>query len=221
MNRMPIRFLFIVICFYLSVTSSQVMAQFGASPAPGASAPGSTDDKVELFGADSLVVLNVPGQAVRKLYNNVRLRHKGVLMYCNLAVQNVTTNVIEAYGNVRLVQGDTINIRGDTMFYYGNSRQANMRGRVIMHDRKMTLTTRQLDYDMLSGIAHYPTPGRIVDKDNILTSREGYYDTRSKLFTFRQNVVSGKPQRYAHRRFTALQFTHPDGHFSGANTHQK
>lgn len=157
-------------------------------------APGGTDDKVELFHADSLVVLNVPGQAVRKLYNNVRLRHKGVLMYCNLAIQNVTTNIIEAYGNVRLVQGDTINVRGDTMFYYGNARQANMRGHVVMHDRKMTLTTAQLDYDMLSGIAHYPTPGRIVDKENVLTSREGYYDTRSKLFTFRQNVYLVNPK---------------------------
>ena len=194
MNRMPVRFLSILFCLFLLVTSNEVMAQFGTSPSPGTSAPGGTDDKVELFGADSLVVLNVPGEVVRTLYRNVRLRHKGVLLFCNRAVQNVTTNVIEAYGNVRLVQGDTINIRGDTMFYYGNSRQANMRGHVIMHDRKMTLTTRQLDYDMMSGIAHYPTPGRIVDKDNVLTSREGYYDTRSKLFTFRQNVVLVNPK---------------------------
>ena len=157
-------------------------------------AGGAAPEKVELLpGSDSLVGVNIPGQAVRKIYNNVRFRQKGVLMYCNLAIQNVTTNVIEAYGNVRLVQGDTINVRGDTMFYYGNTRQANLRGHVVMRDRKMTLTTAQLDYDMLSGIAHYPPgapdrPGRIVDKENVLTSREGYYDTRTKLFTFRQNV---------------------------------
>ena len=150
---------------------------------------GGADDKVELLpGSDSLVGVNIPGQVVRKIYNNVRFRQKGVLMYCNLAIQNVTTNVIEAYGNVRLVQGDTINVRGDTMYYYGNTRQANLRGNVVMRDRKMTLTTQQLDYDMLSGIAHYPKPGRIVDKENVLTSREGYYNTRNKLFTFRQNV---------------------------------
>ena len=183
MIRLFARLLFIAVWLCLLVPSTDVLAQMGGSPTPA-----NAGDKVELFHADSLVVLNIPGQAVRKLYNNVRLRHKGVLMYCNLAIQNVTTNVIEAYGNVRLVQGDTINVRGDTMFYYGNIRQANMRGHVIMHDRKMTLTTAKLDYDMLSGIAHYPTPGRIVDKENVLTSREGYYDTRTKLFTFRQNV---------------------------------
>ncbi|GAB3946533.1 hypothetical protein GCM10028805_17210 [Spirosoma harenae] len=167
----------------LFIPASDVLAQVKPSATPSGA-----DDKVELYHADSLVVLNIPGQVVRKLHNNVRLRHKGVLMSCNLAVQNVTTNEIEAYGNVRLIQGDTITIRGDTMFYYGKTRQANMRGHVNMRDRKMTLTTAKLDYDMLSGIAHYPVPGRIVDKENTLTSKEGYYDTRTKLFTFRQNV---------------------------------
>ena len=188
MIRSLVRFFLAAIWLLLLVSSAPALAQVGT---PGAAGAG---DKVELYHADSLVVLNIPGQAVRKLYNNVRLKHKGVLMYCNLAIQNVTTNIIEAYGNVRLVQGDTITVRGDTMYYYGNSRQANMRGHVIMNDRKMTLTTAQLDYDMLSGIAHYPTPGRIIDKENVLTSKEGYYDTRTKLFTFRQNVVLVNPK---------------------------
>ncbi|GAB4032681.1 OstA-like protein [Spirosoma gilvum] len=181
MIRLFVRLLVLALGLSLLAPSISVLAQ-------GTPSPAGAGDKVELYHADSLVVLNVPGQVVRKLHNNVRLRHKGVLMYCNLAVQNVTTNIIEAYGNVRLIQGDTISVKGDTMFYYGNTRQANMRGRVTMRDRKMTLNTAQLDYDMASGIAHYPTPGRIVDKENKLTSREGYYDTRTKLFTFRQNV---------------------------------
>ena len=191
MIRLLVRFFVLFISVSLLVLSTEALAQI--APAPGRQ-PGTAGDKVELFHADSLVVLNIPGQAVRKLHNNVRLRHKGVLMYCNLAIQNVTTNIIEAYGNVRLVQGDTITVRGDTMFYYGNTRQANMRGHVVMRDRKMTLTTAQLDYDMLSGIAHYPVPGRIIDKENVLTSREGYYDTRTKLFTFRQDVHLVNPK---------------------------
>ncbi|RIV21631.1 hypothetical protein DYU11_19745 [Fibrisoma montanum] len=167
-----------------------------AQTQPGRPSAGGPGDKVELLppGADSLVVLNTPGQVIRKLYNNVRFRHKGVLMYCNLAIQNVTTNVIEAYGNVRIIQGDTISVRGDTMFYYGNVRQANLRGHVVMKDRKMTLTTARLDYDMQGGIAHYPTPGRIVDNENVLTSREGYYDTRSKQFTFKDDVKLVNPK---------------------------
>ncbi|WP_461099319.1 OstA-like protein [Spirosoma luteolum] len=190
-------FRLIASCFLLLclLTTASVQAQTGRPPVAGG-----VGEKVELLpGADSLVFVNQPGQAIRKIYNNVRFRQKGVLMYCDLAVQNVTTNVIEAYGNVRLVQGDTITVRGDTMFYYGNTRQANLNGRVSLRDRKMTLTTDRLDYDMLTGIAHYPPgapnrPGRIVDKENVLTSREGFYDTRSKLFTFRQNVRLVNPK---------------------------
>ena len=194
MIRFAIRFFILLVGFSLFWLTTDVLAQVGVPASGRPPTAGGSADKVELFHADSLVVLNIPGQAVRKLHNNVRLRHKGVLMYCNLAIQNVTTNVIEAYGNVRLVQGDTITVQGDTMFYYGNSRQANMRGHVIMRDRKMTLTTAQLDYDMLSGVAHYPVPGRIVDKENVLTSLEGYYDTRTKLFTFLRNVQLVNPK---------------------------
>ncbi|WP_420149147.1 OstA-like protein [Spirosoma sp.] len=194
MIRFVFRLFVTFLCFGSLCLSTNVQAQVGVPSSGRPSSAGGASDKVELFHADSLVVLNIPGQAVRKLHNNVRLRHKGVLMYCNLAIQNVTTNIIEAYGNVRLVQGDTITVRGDTMFYYGNTRQANLRGHVVMRDRKMTLTTAQLDYDMLSGIAHYPVPGRIIDKENVLTSREGYYDTRTKLFTFRQNVQLVNPK---------------------------
>lgn len=178
MILMRTRYLFFFLIALLACSTPQVQAQVGGAA-----------EKVELLpGADSLVGVNVPGQVVRKIYNNVKFRQKGVLLYCDLAIQNVTTNLIEAYGNVRLIQGDTINVRGDTMFYYGNTRQANLRGRVVMRDRKMTLTTAVLDYDMLSGIAHYPTPGRIVDKETVLTSLEGYYDTRTKQFTFQRNV---------------------------------
>ncbi len=177
------------------LVSTPLLAQVGP-PLPGRpSTPGiAATDKVDLLHADSLVGVNTPGQVVRKIYNNVRFRQKGVLLFCDLAVQNATTNIIEAYGHVKIIQGDTITVLGDTMFYYGNVRQANLRGHVIMRDRKMTLTTAQLDYDMLSGVAHYPTPGRIVDKENVLTSREGYYDTHTKLFTFRQNVRLVNPK---------------------------
>lgn len=184
--RLLIRFLPIFLVLGSLSVCIDARAQVGMPPSGG--------DKVELLRSDSLVILNQPGQVIRKVYNNVLFRHKGMLMYCNLAVQNATTNIIEAYGNVRLIQGDTISVRGDTMFYYGNTRQANLRGRVVMQDRKMTLTTTQLDYDMLSGVAHYPRPGRIVDKENVLTSREGYYDTRTKIFTFRENVRLVNPK---------------------------
>ena len=170
--------------------SGLVRAQVGRPPVN----TGTNGEVVELLRAGKLTGLKSDYGESRELTTNVLLRHKGVLMYCDRAIQNLSTNAIEAYGNVRIVQGDTVSVRGDTMFYYGATRQANVRGRVTLRDQKMTLTTRRLDYDMVYGIAHYPVPGRIVDRENILTSREGYYDTRTKQFTFRQNVRLVNPK---------------------------
>ncbi|WP_111628321.1 OstA-like protein [Larkinella arboricola] len=166
-----------------------------ASAQIGSPSAGGTNDLVILKRADQLEGLQSGTEEIRKLIGNVQLQQKNVLMYCDLAIQNLSTNVIEAYGNVRMTQGDTLSVRGDTMFYYGGTRQAKVTGRtVVLKDRKMTLTTRRLDYDLNTGIAYYPVKGRIVDRENILTSREGYYDTRTKLFTFRQDVRLVNPK---------------------------
>lgn len=192
--------LWIFLMLFLLLTATMpVWAQGGrpSGPPMGLMTPTGPTEQVEILppGADSLVVVQNPTQLIRQLYGkNLKFRHKGVLMYCNYAIQNATTNVLEAYGNVRIVQGDTISVRSDTMYYYGNTRFANLRGRVVMKDRKMTLTTGLLDYDMAMGVAHYPNKGRIVDRENILTSQEGFYDTRTKQFTYRQNVRLVNPQ---------------------------
>ncbi len=172
------------------------MAQVGRPPMTGGGQPGTSSgtELVQLIHADSLIGLNTPGVSIKRVINNVKFSHKGALLYCDLAIQNSSSNVIEAYGHVRIVQGDTVTVQGDTMYYYGNTRNATVLNRVILRDRKMTLTTARLDYDMANGLAHYPTKGRIVDKENVLTSEEGYYSTRTKEFTFIRNVRLVNPQ---------------------------
>ncbi|RYF71451.1 MAG: hypothetical protein EOO39_13940, partial [Cytophagaceae bacterium] len=177
----------------LVLLGTSVWAQVGR-PVPSGTSPGGSTEQVEILGADSLEVSQIPGSATRRLVGKVRLRHKGALMFCDLAIQNATSNVVEAYGNVRILQGDTITVKGDTMYYYGNTRSSTLLNRVSLRDTKMTLTTSRLDYDMANGIAHYPNKGRIVDKDNVLTSEEGYYDTRFKQFTFIRNVKLVNPK---------------------------
>lgn len=176
----------------LFLLGTSARAQVGRPAMPGASSGGT--EQVQILNADTLDVSQVPGNATRRLVGNVRLKHKGALMFCDLAIQNASANVVEAYGNVRILQGDTITVKGDTMYYYGNTRSSTLLNRVSLRDTKMTLTTSRLDYDMANGIAHYPNKGRIVDKENVLTSDEGYYDTRFKQFTFIRNVKLVNPK---------------------------
>ncbi|MEZ4902946.1 MAG: OstA-like protein [Spirosomataceae bacterium] len=148
------------------------------------------EEKVFLLGADSITISKLPdGSEVRRVVNKVVFRHKGALMYCNLAIHNVASNALEAYGNVKIVQGDTITVTGDTLFYYGDSRLAKVSGKIVtLKDKRRTLTSNRIEYDMASGIAFYPDRGKTIDAENTLTSKQGYYDTRTKISTYYKEV---------------------------------
>lgn len=147
-------------------------------------------ERVDLLpGADSSVIVNEGGVVIRRVYNHVKFRHNGAFLYCDLAVQNMATDLIEAYGNVKIVQGDTITVTGDTLLYYGTTRLAVMSGKkAVLKDQKRTLTSRKLEYDMASGVAYYKQPGTTVDKESVLTSQEGFYNTNTKEFTYYKKV---------------------------------
>lgn len=145
-------------------------------------------NQVEIIKADSLVGLNQAFMEVRKLMGNVSLRQGTTLLYCDLAILNSTTNNLEAYGKVRILQADTVTITGDTAFYFGNDRKALINGRVKLDDKTIVLTTKKLDYDLNSRMAVYNTGGRIIDKKSTLTSMEGHYNTVTKIFLFKKDV---------------------------------
>ena len=145
-------------------------------------------NQVEIIKADSLVGINQGFFQQRKLIGNVILRQATTLVYCNLAILNETTNILEAYGKVKIIQADTVTITGDTAYYFGNERKAKINGRVKLDDKTIILTTNKLDYDLNSSIAYYNTGGKVVDKKSTLTSREAYYNTVTKLVNFKTNV---------------------------------
>ncbi len=145
-------------------------------------------NQVEIIKADSLIGINQPFMQMKKLIGNVGLRQGTTLLYCNLAVLNETTNILEAYGKVKIIQADTVTITGDTAYYFGNERKAKINGHVKLDDRTIVLSTSALDYDLNTNIAYYNTGGKIVDKKSTLTSKEGYYSTVTKLFDFKKNV---------------------------------
>lgn len=168
------------------LTSITIYAQRPTSGPPLAAG----EEKVFLLGADSITINKLlDGSEIRRVVNKVIFRHKGALMYCDLAIHNVASNALEAYGHVRIVQGDTVTVTGDTLFYYGNSRLAKVSGKVVtLKDRKRTVTSNRIEYDMASGVAFYPDRGKTVDAENTLTSKQGYYDTRTKISTYYHDV---------------------------------
>ncbi|MCX2739685.1 OstA-like protein [Pontibacter anaerobius] len=143
---------------------------------------------VDLQQADSLIGGTFNGQRIDKLIGNVIFKQKDGMLYADSVYQYKEKNVLEAFGNVRINQADTVNITGNTATYNGDTRTAKIIGDVVMRDPRMTLTTPSLDYNLNSRTATYTEGGVIVDPENRLVSRRGSYNTKTKMFDFQQDV---------------------------------
>ena len=125
---------------------------------------------------------------VQVLKGAVRFRHDNTLMYCDSAYFYEGANSLDAFGNVRIVQGDTLFVYGDMLYYDGNIKLARLRHNVKMVNRKTTLTTDSLNYDRMANLSYYYTGGKIVDELNTLTSVWGQYSPTSNEALFKNKV---------------------------------
>jgi lipopolysaccharide export system protein LptA len=129
----------------------------------------------------------------KRLLGNVKFVHEGVVMYCDSAYL-YPDNSLEAYSNVRILQGDTLQLTGDYLKYSGNNRVAEVNKNVHLTNKDMSLTTDFLTYDLNSSVASYHNKGTLVSKENTLVSEHGYYNSKSREFSFKKNVVLTNPE---------------------------
>lgn len=122
------------------------------------------------------------------LEGNVSFRHDSSFMYCDSAYFFETTNSLEALGNVRMEQGDTLFVYGNYMFYDGNTQVARLRENVRMENGQVTLFTDSLNYERANNIGYYFEGGLIVDSLNQLSSFYGQYSPATKLAVFNDSV---------------------------------
>lgn len=149
---------------------------------------------INLINADELQYSQSGGVKLRKLTGNVQMQQNDVTLFCDQANQFLDQNTIDAMGNVRIRQSDTINIYGNTLHYDGNSKMANLKGNVKLTDGHIILTTEQLDYDVSTRIANYMNGGKMINDSAVLTSRHGYYFANSSDIYFKKDVKLVHPE---------------------------
>lgn len=157
--------------------------------------PTNTDSRVHLLHADKLYFDERIHRTAQFLVGDVRFSHEGTLMFCDSALFYEATNSFDAFGNVRMVQGDTLSLHGDVLYYNGIDQLARVRNHVVLRHRETTLYTDSLDYDKLYGLGYFFEGGRLVDQDNELTSDWGEYTpaTREAVFNYNVKLVNPAP----------------------------
>ncbi|MGM9736648.1 MAG: OstA-like protein [Candidatus Cryptobacteroides sp.] len=148
------------------------------------------DSLVILMSAKSAQTVDVEGASYRKIVGPARFLHNGTFLICDTALWNIDTRIIEAWGNVRILQEETV-LDSDKLTYIIDEDLAQFRGTTVQLQDKdyNTLRTRHLDYNTKDSVAIFRDGGSMRDKDGqIIESRDGTYDSKIKTFTFSEDV---------------------------------
>lgn len=148
------------------------------------------DSLVVLLSSKSAQMVDVEGARYRKVVGPARFLHNNTYLICDTAYWNVETQVIDAWGNVSILQEETV-LTSEKLKYLIEEDLAQFRGSVVQLTDKdhNTLRTRHLDYNTKDSVAVFMNGGAMRDKDGqIIESRTGTYDSKVKKFVFENNV---------------------------------
>jgi len=152
--------------------------------------------------------MEIPDGAV--LTGNVLIDHDGIIITCNKAYYFQKENYVKLFGDVQMVQGDTLYLNSQYAEYSGNAKQAFATGKPVMRSPDMTLTTDTINFDRNKQEAYYRNFGRIVNKDNTLTSTSGRYYATQKKSQFLTTVTITNPEYTI--KSDHVDYYHTSGH---------
>ncbi len=169
--------------------------QRGGSPSSrrgGTSRPKS-DSRIHLLHADQLFHDVAKDPEAQILRGHVRFLHDGVVLTCDSACYYERNNSFDAFGNVKMNQGDTLTLTSRVLFYDGSDQLARARYDVVLTHHKSKLYCDSLDYDRLYELGYFFQGGKLVDQDNTLTSEWGEYSPPTREAIFNYNVDLRNP----------------------------
>lgn len=137
-----------------------------------------------------------PGARIltRNESGQVHVFHDGIDMWCDQAIIYAKDNFIEAYGNVKMKQGDSINMNANYAEYSGKTELAFASGDVVLIEPSSRLTTDKLYFDRVKQQAFYKTGGTVVrDSSGTITSTIGRYYMNQKKYQFVNKVKLVNP----------------------------
>ena len=150
---------------------------------------GQADSLVRLLNARYLEQVEADGKMARKAIEPTFL-HNGTYLSCDTALWHVEDKIINCFGNVQLLQGESVLTSGK-LDYLIDENLAQFRGAVVeLRNRQDNiLRTRVLDYNTQDSLAVFRGGASMMSADGqIIESDEGTYSNARSLFTFSGNV---------------------------------
>jgi lipopolysaccharide export system protein LptA len=189
-------------CFLFAIIHSSIAQVTNPNPAD-------TSKLIEILRGASLRFITIDTTKFETIAGNVLLKQGGTLFSNDSSIINSQQNIIEAFGNIDINQGDTLHCYSQYLKYLGNERIAHLTKNVRLTDKKGTLFTEDLEYDLKTGIGKYNNGGKVVNGTTTLTSTTGTYYSDTKDVLFKNNVRLTDP-KYKIRADSLLYNTQTD-----------
>ncbi len=176
---------FILLSFLLFACNSLLIAQTTTPATSGAD----TMRIIDIIQGKSLRENTIDSNnVIETIAGNVILKEGNTIFNCDSAVLYKQTNIMEAFGNIHINQNDSINTYSQYLRYITNDRMAFLQKDVKLTDKKGTLYTQALQYDLKSNIGTYSNGGKVINGQTVLTSNDGTYYADTKDVYFKNNV---------------------------------
>tara|TARA_R110002049_G_scaffold272657_2_gene450299 strand:- start:169 stop:1896 length:1728 start_codon:yes stop_codon:yes gene_type:complete len=139
--------------------------------------------------------VNFPGASIfsRDSERQVEFEHAGATLWCDIAVFYPKENTLIAIDNVRMQQGDSIQMDSGKLEYFGDIKLAKASKKVVLQSPDATLTTDTLYFDREKQESYYKHFGTIVDTSNVSTSKIGTYYMTTKKYQLLDSVKITNP----------------------------
>lgn len=148
--------------------------------------------QIEYAGRLTIDEENYPGAKIltRDESQQVHIVQGSINMWSDRAIYYSGENFIEAYGNVKLIEGDTIHMNSKYIEYSGITQLAFASGGVTLSDPNSTISSDTLYYDRVKQQAFFRSGGTVVkDTSGTITSKLGRYFMNDKKYQFVDDVV--------------------------------
>lgn len=156
--------------------------------------------QVDILNASRIVGGTHEGEQVRRILDDVHLRHGDLEMYCDSAYQFIDKNEIRAFGNIEIDTGEEI-IWTDSLTYYTDVDFSKLRGRVIIETDSSTLFGHSVDYRFSDKVAHFIDQIRLEDLRGTLKADSGYYYRAVDSVEFKGKVQIADSLQYLEADF--------------------
>ena len=160
------------------------------NPSQPADTTGREGRLVRLISAESAQLIERGGVNYRKVNGPAQFLHNNTYILCDSAIWNVEQNIVDAVGNVQVIQEGTA-LYSDRIHYIADSSLAQVRGTLVqlVDKERNTLRTHYLDFHTKDSIARFFKGGSMMnDKGNTIESTDGVYESKIKRFRFLHNV---------------------------------